>query len=119
MIDPHVADFNDETLVKVVDLDEVCKQQQVNEGCFENVQQIPLYALTLTIPALLNARYIYCMVPGASKAAAVYHTLVDEVSERYPSTISRQHPNAVMFLEKESAAGVQSGTTMQTIVHYN
>ena len=116
--DPHVADFNDSDLVKVVDLDEACKQQQVNEGCFETVEQIPVYALTLTIPALLKAKYIFCMVPGASKAAAVYHTVVDEVSERYPSTILRTHPNAVLFLDKESVARLQTATITYQISNY-
>ncbi|ANE51480.1 glucosamine-6-phosphate deaminase [Flavisolibacter tropicus] len=105
--DPHVADFNDKSQVKVVDLDEACKQQQVNEGCFESVEQIPINALTLTIPALLKANYIFCMVPGPTKAKAVYHTLEDEITERHPSTILRTHPNAILFLDKESAACVQ------------
>ena len=117
--DPHVADFNDRALVKVVDLDDACKQQQVNEGCFQSIQQVPLHALTLTVPALLNARYIYCMVPGQTKAAAVYHTLVDEVSERYPSTILRKHSNALLFLDKESAALLQTTAVAQKIANYN
>jgi len=101
--DPHVADFNDPHQVKIVDLDEACKQQQVNEGCFENIAQVPVDAFTLTIPALLKARYIFCMVPGASKAEAVFHTLNDDISEEYPSTILRTHANAVLFLDKPSA----------------
>jgi glucosamine-6-phosphate deaminase len=117
--DPHVADFNDKDLVKVVDLDEACKQQQVNEGCFENAGQIPLYALTLTVPALLKAPYIFCMVPGPSKAAAVYHTIVDEVSERFPSTILRNHANALLFLDKESADHLQNTVVTQQIANYN
>lgn len=117
--DPHVADFNDKVLVKVVDLDDACKQQQVNEGCFQTTQQIPLYALTLTVPALLKARYILCMVPGSTKAAAVYHTLVDDVSERYPSTILRKHPHALLFLDKDSAVRLQATTVTQKIANYN
>lgn len=105
--DPHVADFHDPALVKVVDLDEACKQQQVNEGCFAHVSEVPNDAFTLTVPALLKASSIYCMVPGASKAQAVYHTLVSEVSERYPSTILRTLPNALLFLDTASAAKVQ------------
>lgn len=105
--DPHVADFNDNYLVKVVDLDEACKQQQVNEGCFNTVEEIPVDAFTLTIPALLNVRYIFCMVPGHSKAQAVYHTLNDKISPQYPSTILRRHANAVLFLDKDSAKLVQ------------
>lgn len=107
--DPHVADFNDASLVKIVDLDEACKQQQVNEGCFENTAQMPVDAFTLTIPALLKARYIFCMVPGAAKAAAVQHTLKDEITEQYPSTILRTHPDAVLFLDLQSAQMIAPG----------
>lgn len=106
--DPHVAEFNDSKLVKVVDLDDVCKQQQVNEGCFSDITQVPIYAFTLTIPALLKAEKIFCMVPGTTKAQAVYHTLMDDISEKYPSTILRKHPDAWLFLEKESAARIVS-----------
>jgi glucosamine-6-phosphate deaminase len=104
--DPHVADFKDPYQVKVVDLDEACKQQQVNEGCFDKVSSVPNDALTLTIPALLRAPYILCMVPGAAKAQAVYHTLVSDISEAYPSTIIRTHPGTILFLDRESAAKV-------------
>ncbi|PZR26621.1 MAG: glucosamine-6-phosphate deaminase [Citrobacter freundii] len=108
--DPHVAEFNDPKLVKVVDLDEACKQQQVNEGCFADVSKVPVYAFTLTIPALLKAGTIFCMVPGTTKAQAVYHTLKDEVTETYPSTILRKHAGTWLFLEKESAAKISAET---------
>ncbi|KAA2239235.1 glucosamine-6-phosphate deaminase [Chitinophaga agrisoli] len=101
--DPHVADFNDPSLVKIVDLDEACKQQQVNEGCFEYTGEVPIDAYTLTIPALLQARHIFCMVPGATKAEAVLHTLKDEITPQYPSTILRTHPDAILFLDRHSA----------------
>jgi glucosamine-6-phosphate deaminase len=117
--DPHVADFKDPYLVKVVDLDEACKQQQVNEGCFAHVSEIPLYAYTLTIPALMKAAYIFCMVPGATKAVAVRHTLTDSLSEKYPSTILRTHPNAILFLEKESAAEVIPEIGSLEKINYN
>lgn len=106
--DPHVANFKDELLVKVVDLDEPCKQQQVNEGCFAHVSEVPTDAFTLTIPALLKADIIFSMVPGSSKAEAVYHTLADDVSEKYPSTILRTLPHAVLLLDTESATKVLS-----------
>ena len=102
--DPHVADFKDPHLVKVVDLDYACRQQQVNDGCFETFNQVPTHALTLTVPALMQARYVFCMVPGPNKAAAVKHTLFDGISEKYPSTILRTHPQAVLFVDKDSAA---------------
>lgn len=102
--DPHVADFNDKALVKVVELDTQCRQQQVNDGCFESIDQVPTHALTLTIPALLKARFIYCMVPGTTKAQAVANTVEQEVSERYPSTILRSHSAAIMYLDQESSS---------------
>jgi glucosamine-6-phosphate deaminase len=111
--DPHVADFNDDKDVKIVDLDEPCKVQQVREGCFESVDLVPPIAFTLTIPALLRAASIYCMVPAAAKADAVFHTIYSEITEKYPSTILRTHPNAIMFLEKQSAARIDAALEMQ------
>ena len=61
--DPDVADFNDPKLVKIVKLDPVCRQQQVNEKCFERLDLVPKEALTLTIPALLKAEWMFCIVP--------------------------------------------------------
>src|SRR5687768_10612577 len=90
--DPHVARFDDPRIVKVVDLDETCRQQQVNDGCFKTLEDVPLNALTLTVPALMKADHLFCMVPGKTKAQAVYHTINSEISERYPSTILRTHP---------------------------
>lgn len=102
--DPHVADFNDPVLVKVVDLDEQCRAQQVNDGCFNTIEEVPTHALTLTIPALFKATYAYCMVPGEKKAHAVYHTLNESITEKYPSTILRKHPNAILFTDEKSSA---------------
>jgi glucosamine-6-phosphate deaminase len=102
--DPHVAKFNDPEIVKVVDLDHACRQQQVNDGCFARLENVPRHALTLTIPALMKAHYIFCMVPGKTKAQAIYHTLRSEISEKYPSTILRTHPSAVLFVDNESSA---------------
>lgn len=104
--DPFEADFNESKLVKVVELQVESRQQQVNEGCFERLEQVPLYAYTLTVPALLKAKAIYSMVPGPSKAQAVYHTLVDAISVKYPSTILRTLPNAYLFLDEASAEKV-------------
>lgn len=101
--DPHVADFSDTALVKVVDLDQACRQQQVNDGCFVSLGEVPAFALTLTVPALMRARFVYCMVPGSHKAPAVKHTLYDAVSEGYPSTILRTHPYVHLYLDEDSA----------------
>jgi glucosamine-6-phosphate deaminase len=102
--DPHVADFNDLLVVKIVSLDANCRQQQVNDKCFADLKDVPTHAITLTIPALMAAQYVCCVVPGKNKAAAVQHTLNDEVTEKYPSTILRNHPWAMLYLDRESSA---------------
>jgi len=104
--DPHVADFKDKHLVKVVDLDMACRQQQVNDGCFTGIGQVPTHALTLTVPALLQGTYIFSIVPGEKKANAVYHTLHSPISEHHPSTILRTHPNAILYVDADSAARI-------------
>lgn len=101
--DPHVANFNDPRLVKVVDLDEECRYQQVNDECFRHINEVPTHAFTLTVPALIKASYIFCTVPNERKAKAVYHTLNEEITEKYPSTILRTHLNAILFLDKDSS----------------
>lgn len=102
--DPHVADFNDPLDVKVVALDEVSRQQQVNDGCFERIESVPTFAITLTVPTLLRANYIYCIVPGANKASAIYYTMNIDANEKYPSTSLRNHNNAILYLDKDSAS---------------
>lgn len=102
--DPHTADFNDPLMVKVVTLDQVSRQQQVHDGCFAQIEEVPTSAITLTVPALLKASSIYCIVPGNNKANAVYHTLNSEVHQNYPSTSLKKHSNATLYLDKESAA---------------
>jgi len=89
-------------------LDEVCRQQQLNDGCFAILDEVPREALTLTIPALLGSRYINCVVPGPTKAKAVKHTLNSDISTKHPSTILRKHPNAVLFLDRDSSKLIDS-----------
>lgn len=100
--DPPVADFNDPEVVKVVDLDSVCRQQQVNDGCFERLSDVPRQAISLTIPTLFQADYLYCVVPGKSKKEAVNKTLHDEISEACPSTILRSHENCILYVDKDA-----------------
>jgi glucosamine-6-phosphate deaminase len=101
--DPPVADFHDPKSVKVVSLDEDCRRQQVNDGCFPSLSAVPERALTLTIPALLACRNIFAMVPGERKANAVFHTLNSPVTQQYPSTILKQHPAVQLFLDNDSS----------------
>jgi glucosamine-6-phosphate deaminase len=100
--DPPVADFNDTETVKVVELDEACRQQQVNDGCFSSIELVPKHALTLTIPAMLSAEYLSVVVPGKTKAEAVYKTLDDEISTDCPATILRRHKDVVLYLDRDS-----------------
>lgn len=102
--DPHVADFNDPLIVKVVDLDQACRSQQVNDGCFAQIDDVPTLALTITIPALFKSTYAYAIVPGKFKADAIYHTINSEIGALYPSTILRQHDQAILFIDEDSAS---------------
>jgi len=102
--DPPVADFQDPCKVKVVRLDEACRKQQVNDGCFSTLGQVPTHAITLTIPAVMAAQAVVCVVPGERKRKAVYQALRGEISTTCPASILRTHPQARMFLDRESAS---------------
>jgi glucosamine-6-phosphate deaminase len=101
--DPHVADFIDPVLVKVVRLDAACRAQQVNDGCFERLGDVPTHAYTLTIPALLRASIVSIVVPGPRKANAVLTTLKGPIGEACPATVLRGHPGAKLYLDADSA----------------
>lgn len=100
--DPHVADFHDPLRIKKVDLDEKCRMQQVHDKCFEKIEDVPHYALTLTCPELFSADRIFCVVPAATKAAAVRSACEGPVSESCPSSILRRHKNATLYLDSDS-----------------
>ena len=102
--DPHVAEFSDPKMVKVVALDDVCRQQQVNDGCFEKIDDVPKTALTLTIPTLVSAGYNFCVVPAPTKANAVKNTVYGEISEKCPASILRNKKNAIMYCDKDAAS---------------
>jgi len=107
--DPPVADFKDKQWVKMVALDQACRQQQVNDGCFATINLVPTHAITLTIPALMAARYVYCMVPGPTKAQAVFNTINKDILELYPATILRTHKSANLYLDSLSSAQLKQG----------
>jgi glucosamine-6-phosphate deaminase len=102
--DPHVADINDPVFVKRVDLDQQCRTQQINDGCFKTLEEVPTHALTLTLPALLKAPYAFCTVPTDKKAQAIFHTINEEISDNFPSTLLRNHPNAILYLDDQSSS---------------
>lgn len=101
--DPPVADFNDKKTVKPVKLDEVCRQQQVNDGCFASIDEVPTHAMTLTVPTLVRAPYLFCIVPAPTKAKAVYETLNGSIDEHCPASVLRTHENAKLYLDDQSS----------------
>lgn len=103
--DPPFADFADPAWVKVVQLDETSRRQQVGEGHFASLGAVPIYAITLTIPVLLAAKRILAIVPGARKALAVTRSLRGAITPDCPASILRRAPQAHLFLDKDSAAG--------------
>ncbi len=102
--DPGVADFADPETVKKVKLDEVCRQQQVNDGCFASLDDVPRFALTLTVPTLFAGGHLFCSVPAATKRAAVRATLCGEIGPEVPATVMRRHPDAALYCDPDSAA---------------
>lgn len=101
--DPPVADFNDARWVKPVKLDEICRNQQVNDGCFKTINDVPTHAMTLTVPTLVKAPYLFCIVPAPTKAKAVYETLNGSIDEHCPASVLRLQDNAVLYLDGDSS----------------
>ncbi|MBQ8563649.1 MAG: glucosamine-6-phosphate deaminase [Firmicutes bacterium] len=102
--DPGEADFRDPQTVKVVNLDDVCRQQQVNDGCFETFDEVPKQALSVTVPGLMAAPVIFCIVPAPTKAKAIKRMLEGEIDEMCPATILRIQENATLYLDADSAS---------------
>lgn len=102
--DPPVADFKDKYAVKPVELDEICRNQQVNDGCFASIDLVPKTAITLTIPTLISADNLFCIVPAITKAQAVKDTINGEISEKCPASVLRLHKNATLYLDDKSSS---------------
>lgn len=100
------ADFDDPLTVKVVDLDAECRQQQVDDGCFATLNDVPTSALTVTLPGLLAGRAIFCTVPGILKKEAVRRTLLGPIGPEYPATALRRHPRCALYLDTDSAGEI-------------
>lgn len=102
--DPPVADFLDPVWMKVVRLDDACRTQQVHDGCFATIDDVPRHAFTLTIPALMAAPLVSIVVPGPRKAEAVRGALTGPISEACPASVLRTHPGARVYLDRDSAS---------------
>ena len=101
--DPAEARFDDPLDVKQVTLDLLCRQQQVSEGAFSSVAEMPERAITITVPALFRVPELILSTPGPRKARIVKRTLYDPISTACPATILRRHPSATLYLDRDSA----------------
>ncbi len=104
--EPHEADFKDSKMVKTITLDEVCRGQQVADGAFAHISDVPTRAITLTIPTLLMAEYVFCTVPTARKVQAVHNCMLKDISEQYPGSIIRRKKGSKLYLDKASGASL-------------
>ncbi|MEA2258764.1 MAG: glucosamine-6-phosphate deaminase [Acidobacteriaceae bacterium] len=102
--DPAEANFNDPDAMKVVTLDAECREQQLAEGWFKSLEEVPERALTLTISTLLKIPKLIVSVPGPRKAQSVRRTLEEPISTACPATILRTHPDVTLYLDRDSAA---------------
>ena len=100
--EPNVADFFDMQWLRVVEIAEESRAQQVKDGLFSNLEDVPRSAVTLTVPALMSARYLICVVPGHNKAEAVKRALCGPLSTSCPASILRRHKRAWLFLDRGS-----------------
>lgn len=100
--EPTVSDFNDPLAIKLVRLEPKTRQQQVNGGYFPNLQAVPQYAYTLTIPTICAAKKIFCLAGGSHKAEVVRQTLTRAIAPSFPATILRTLPQATLFCDRDS-----------------
>jgi glucosamine-6-phosphate deaminase len=108
------ADFETEEPYLVVRLDEACRRQQVGEGWFGGISDVPRRAISMSVRQILKAKEIVCVVPDARKAAAVKMCFEGEISPMAPASILRTHPNATVYLDKDSAR-LLSPTTLTSL----
>jgi glucosamine-6-phosphate deaminase len=102
--DPHTANFNDPEIAKTVTLDERCRKQQVGEGHFANIEEVPHQAISLTCTGLMRSENLICCVPESRKAEAVRNALEGEIATSCPGSLLRTHPHSTIYLDRDSAA---------------
>jgi len=98
------ADFDTEEPYLVVNLDQPCRQQQMNEGWFASINEVPEQAISMSIKQIMRSKHIICSVPDKRKAVAVRDSLEQEVSNQFPASILQQHPDCTFFLDNASAS---------------
>jgi len=104
------ADFETEEPYLLVKLDEVCRRQQMGEGWFRSISEVPERAISMSVRQILKAKVIICIVPDARKANAVKACLEGEISPLAPASILRTHPNTTLYLDQQSSALLSAAT---------
>ena len=104
------ADFETEEPYLVVTLDEACRRQQVGEGWFASLDDVPKQAISMSVKQILKAQEIICIVPDARKAEAVRNCFENEISPMYPASILRTHKNTTVYLDSESSSLLKAET---------
>ncbi|MGV3483121.1 MAG: glucosamine-6-phosphate deaminase [Planctomycetaceae bacterium] len=106
------ADFNCEDPYIVVKLDEACRKQQVGEGWFSDLSQVPQHAMSMSIRQIMKAAVIFCSVPDERKATAVKNSVEGDVTPDVPASILQNHPHATLIIDR-AAASLLSPETVQ------
>jgi glucosamine-6-phosphate deaminase len=107
------ADFETEAAYIVVELDEACRKQQLGEGWFKSLQEVPRRAISMTVRQILKSKRILCIVPDSRKAEAVAKCFTGEISPMAPASILRTHANTFVYLDTQSAALLKSQDVLQ------
>lgn len=105
------ADFQTEDPYLIVELDEACRLQQVNEGWFKTIAEVPARAISMSVKQILKSAEIIAVVPGSQKARAVKACLEGDIDPMAPASILRTHPNTTTYLDTESASLLTEATT--------
>ncbi len=114
--DPDMADLKDPLAMKIVSLDDVCRMQQVHDGCFKTFDDVPKQALSLTVPTLMSGAHLVCTVPTAKKNNACLRMILGSISAECPATAMRLHPDCNFFMDNESGRGVAEFETVETVL---
>jgi len=109
------ADFDTDEAYIVVNLDEACRRQQLGEGWFPSLDDVPSQAISMTIRQIMKSKQILCIAPDARKAKAVHACFGGEVSPMAPASMLQRHPNATVYLDQASAARLQP-TAVETLI---
>lgn len=102
--DPSVADFQDPALVKVVELEKACREQQVHDCCFLTLDNVPTHAFTVTIPGLMRSEQVFCIAPTVRKASATAKALKGPITRECPASILRTKNNTKMYIDVPCAS---------------